>query len=83
VSRACCHKAFTGGSFEPKGSLLFAEFSEATNNTFVELIAATYLVKTMNGVTLILLGTTLRHAWITPVRVLGFDRASAVRDREC
>jgi hypothetical protein len=63
--------------------LLFAEFSEATNNTFVELVAATNLVKTMNGVTLILMCATPRHTGITLIRVLGFDRAGAVRDREC
>jgi len=62
--------------------LLFAEFSVATNNTFVKLVAAAYLFKPVDGVTLILLGPTLSDAGITSVRVLSFDRPGSVRNCE-
>jgi hypothetical protein len=62
--------------------LLLAEFSIAANNTFVGLIAAPHLFKPMDGVTLFLLGPAPRHAGVTLIGVLSFDRPSAVRDRE-
>lgn len=62
--------------------LLFAEFSVATNNTLVKLVAAACLVKPVDGVALILLVSTLSDAGITSVRVLCFDRPGSVRNCE-
>jgi hypothetical protein len=61
---------------------LLAEFSVATNNTCIGSIAAAYVIKPVNGVTLILLGSAPRHAGITLISVLSFNRPSGVRNCE-
>lgn len=63
-------------------ALLFAEFSEATNNTLIELIGAALFVKPVDGVTLVLMGSALRDARVTSVRVLRFDRPGRIRNCE-